>query len=158
MEVRLDVADTGTTLNLRQDRFALEYVTGEDAGNGSKCYAKIYDVKDMNVAAACAARLLTNAKVQEAIIGYRQEVLDQAMVVARPWIDLVPEAQSTLLSILRGDVTSGAHVRLSAAREILDRALGKPKESVEVSDRTQVDAAVAAFLGRIHQRQQQKVN
>lgn len=51
-------------MNLKQQGFIRKFI---ETGNGAESAAQIYDVKNRNVAAATASRLLRNVNVQQAI-------------------------------------------------------------------------------------------
>lgn len=51
-------------MNLRQQGFIKKFI---ETGNGTESAAQIYDVKNRNVAAATASRLLRNVSVQQEI-------------------------------------------------------------------------------------------
>ena len=52
-------------LSLKQGQFVKKYI--ENGGNGTESATQIYDVKNRNVAAATASRLLRNVNIQQRI-------------------------------------------------------------------------------------------
>ena len=111
-----------------QQTFVLEYLSGEDAGNGTKCYQKVYSTNTEAGAAASASYLLTTPKVRAVVEAFQAEARAKLEDRLIDWMSLVPTAQRTVLDIAEGRITKGAATRLNAARELLDRALGRPTE------------------------------
>lgn len=79
-------------LTIKQEAFCLEYA---QSGNATEAYKNAYGVKDDNVAAACAAKLLRNAKVKARL----QEIAEQ---IASPKIATIAEIQEGLTKMFLG--------------------------------------------------------
>jgi molybdenum-dependent DNA-binding transcriptional regulator ModE len=97
-----------------------------------------------------ARRLVAqNPAIREAVEAARAQVTSRM----QRWVELAAEAQRTVQALLASE---SDQVRLSAAKEILDRAEGKPRQAVDVSVEEQEDApdsitmryAVALTLSR----------
>jgi len=77
-----------------------------------------------------------NPELAEALEEARALVRSRLASVLRPWEELAPRAQEVLeaaLTAVKKDGTPDWRYRLEAAREILDRALGKPVARVEAT-------------------------
>ena len=75
-----------------------------------------------------------NPELEEALEEARALVRSRLASVLRPWEELAPKAQEVLeaaLMAVKKDGTPDWRYRLEAAREILDRALGRPVARVE---------------------------
>lgn len=78
-------------LTIKQEAFCLEYAA---SGNATEAYKKAYGAKDDNAAAANAARLIRNDKVQIRL----QELAEK---VATPKIANIQEIQEFLTAVMR---------------------------------------------------------
>lgn len=79
-------------LNIRQERFCLEYA---QSGNATDAYKKAgYVYKNDNTAGACAARLLDNAKIKKRLAEIVEEMNSDKIASVR-------EVQERLTLILR---------------------------------------------------------
>ncbi len=78
-------------LTIKQEAFCLEYAA---SGNATEAYKKAYGAKDDNAAAANAARLIRNDKVQIRL----QELAEK---VAAPKIANIQEIQEFLTAVMR---------------------------------------------------------
>ena len=78
-------------LTIKQEAFCLEYA---GSGNATEAYKKAYGAKDDNAAAANAARLIRNDKVQIRL----QEL---AQKIAAPKIANIQEIQEFLTAVMR---------------------------------------------------------
>lgn len=77
-----------------------------------------------------------NPELEEALEEARALVRSRLVSVLRPWEELAPKAQEVLeaaLVAVKKDGTPDWKHRLEAAREILDRALGRPVARVEAT-------------------------
>ena len=77
-----------------------------------------------------------NPELAEALEEARALVRSRLASILRPWEELAPRAQEVLeaaLTATKKDGTPDWRYRLEAAREILDRALGKPVARVEAT-------------------------
>lgn len=92
-------------LNKKQEGFAKDYI---DTGNATVSVKNNYDVSNDNSAAAMGSRMLRSAKIQEYIE-------DKAEVAASTVFEIVQFGESD-------------QARLSASKDILDRAGFKPIE------------------------------
>ena len=139
-------------LNENQLKFCLEYTLGEHAGNGTRAYMAAYPTaKDYQGSAASASTLLKEPKVAQKIAELRKEAERAALesVSVQNWMELVPKAMKRLVYLMEN--AKSQTVQLQAAEKILDRALGKPKEShsVTVEHRAAVAEAAKNFASRI---------
>lgn len=78
-------------LTIKQEAFCLEYAA---SGNATEAYKKAYGAKDDNAAAANAARLIRNDKVQI-------RLRELAEKVAAPKIANIQEIQEFLTAVMR---------------------------------------------------------
>lgn len=143
------VSVPGDGLNDRQRRFCEEYFRGEQAGNGTRAYQLAYPDAKENSASACSSALLRDPRVLKFLATLRQHALDRVDEDFKKWSDLVPEAQRVLLAVMRGNLRS--RLEFDAAREILDRALGRPSQLLShelLYDERRVQKALMAFNAR----------
>ena len=82
-------------LTIKQEAFCLEYAA---SGNATEAYKKAYGAKDDNAAAANAARLIRNDKVQI-------RLRELAEKVAAPKIANIQEIQEFLTAVMRQEKT-----------------------------------------------------
>lgn len=136
-------------LNPRQIAFALEYVSGESAGNATACYKKSYGVTSDNTAASNGSRLLSHAKVKELIARLHQEAIDGAASQLMSWADLLPSAQAVILATLQGRLRN--RLSYEAAVYLCNRVMGAPTASIDlqVHNQERVVGAMKAFLDRM---------
>jgi hypothetical protein len=132
-----------------QQTFVLEYLKGRDAGNATLSYMRVYGTDNENSASASASYLLSTPRVRAVIEAFQADARAELEDRLIPWVELVPEAQKIILEIAQGKVTKGATTRLGAARELLDRALGKPTEKREVVNRGEVAKVAEVYAVRL---------
>lgn len=90
-------------LTIKQEAFCLEYAA---SGNATEAYKKAYGAKTDNAAAANAARLIRNDKVQKRLRELAEEV-------ASPKIATLQEIQERLTAVLRREEEESVVVTLS---------------------------------------------
>lgn len=118
------------TLNTRQEKFAQEYwKTGH--GTNSAINAG-YSKKSAHTQANL---LLNNIKVQERIKELESQSRDE---LQQQFSRDAIEARKIMFNIMKSD-DAPEHVRLSAAKDFLDRAGYKPVEKSEVEMKAEVD-------------------
>ncbi len=128
-------------LNFRRRAFVLHYVLGDEGVRGVayKSYiAAGYEAANNNVASAASYQLLRDASVIKAIEEVRTELEREFKNRMRSWPELAVKAQVALdravSTIVDPNFEPKCHLsanQLIAIREILDRALGRPKQTVE---------------------------
>lgn len=108
-----------------------------------------YPEATYNTASVSATRLLKDQRIQRFLGLLRDEALARVAKDLRPWRELVVDAQATLLAVMRGELRS--RLMLEAAREVLDRALGKPTQTLAhevLWDQRRVTQALHALANR----------
>lgn len=113
--------------------FAEAYLTDEETGgNATRSFLKVLPGYSPGAAAVQASLWLRDPEVVKYLRDLRKEILKGVSKRVLPWSDLVPEAQATLVAIMRGQLRS--RLMFDAACEVLSRALGQPASHVEVSE------------------------
>lgn len=149
--------DSSDLMKQEHEEFALLYTAGpeEVRGNATEAYLEVYGCT-RRAAESGGSRLLKRERVRARIRELRREAAEAAKDTLREWWELVPEAQETILEAARGAYTSdddGGRVRLQAAREILDRAMGSPKQMHELD--ISAEQLVVRVAGAPHQPQEE---
>lgn len=121
-------------LNTRHKKFIKARLSGK---SGTEAYMSAYELKPEQRESAWsgASRLLSNAKVAEAIERGMNESLEAAQTTLNIAME---EAASEVVGIMQ-DGTKEDGIRLRAAEYIIDRGLGKPKTIMDVDQTTHSD-------------------
>lgn len=134
-------------LNPRQAAFCEAYVSGPTSGNGTASYrAAGYKPQRDNAAATAASRLLRDVHVIEYIGALRRAAAANVVDNLSSWAEAEPAARAIVIQIAKGEIPADPRVRVKAAQYIADRALGKPKQAVEVDGHiSSADQAIKAL-------------
>lgn len=120
-------------MNLRQQGFIKKFI---ETGNGTESATQIYDVKNRNVAAATASRLLRNVNVQQKI----REALEAK--------GLTPE---TIAEYLKKAIVSGLGQRATNADSL--RGLDLYAKLTGAYDRQDVEQSYKITLSRLNSKE-----
>ncbi len=132
-------------LNSRQEAFVRLYMAGEDGVRGNVTRAATVAGYSERTAASQGQRLLKHAKVATLIAHLRATALEESGAKLRDWMLLVPEAQETLLDVMRLRVPSKlADSARKAANDVLDRALGKVPTRMQITGELTIEALLDA--------------
>lgn len=124
------------TLNVRQEKFCLEYAK---SGNATQAYKLAgYKPKSDNEAAASATRLLRNAKTQTRLKELQQETKSHAIADAT-------EIQGLLTEALRVSAQNGDTDGLCKTANILNKMQGAYVDKLSIS----VSGTLADVLGAV---------
>ncbi len=131
LEVVVD-DETGDSSDLRplERRFAEEYFGGEFAHNGTKSYMVANPNANYNTASIECGIILKLPRVRSYLRELHQRMMDGLPDQLSPWLPLAVKAQRLLGNHLDG-VYRLTGTDLLVIREVLDRAVGKPKETLE---------------------------
>ncbi len=134
-------------LNTRQKKFCQELLAGEHQGNATKCYQLAYNVVGKTLsddsAGSCAAVLLASPQITQYLRTLSEKAAAKLQHTMQPFEDLAPEAQQTVLQVMRGECRS--RMRFEGALHILDRALGKPVQRAETEFSLNPDGIINAL-------------
>jgi hypothetical protein len=148
--------------------FCEHYVTGDDGvrGNATECYLHAgYTSKTRQSAAVKASQLMARPEVQSYIYELQMQASKAALDRLKSWRELAYDAQQTVVAIANGyftgtydvlgkrhsepivikdrETAAAASVRLSAAKEILERAFPKKLSiSVDTDDREILEKSI----------------
>lgn len=110
-------------LTPKQKKFADEYIK---TGNGTKSALKTYDTDDYSTAASIA-----------------NENLNKPEIVA--YLDShVKQASNVILEIMN-DKEANESVRIVAAKDVLDRTIGRPKERIEQDSKQDITVKIVNY-------------
>ena len=146
------------TLPDTHERMARLYLGGPDGavGNATECYARAFpcDGLTREQIAQRGNRVIRSQRVRVRLTELRAEAISQADPEAiarlREWVELAPEAQQTLLRAATGTLPSGwsdedKRQAVRASERILDRAIGKVADTVNLGGAGGLAAAVLAL-------------
>lgn len=117
-------------MNQREEAFVRNYTVGRKGVRGNATKSTEAAGYSPRTAGSQGHRLLKKAEIKRAIAAHRKRAADRATKTMTDWMELVPGAQDVVVKVSGGKVQKGAMTRLAGAREILDRALGKPRTSI----------------------------
>lgn len=117
-------------MNQREQAFVHKYTVGRKGVRGNATKSAEAAGYSARTAGSQGHRLLQKAEIKRAITAYRKKAAARATKKMVDWMELVPEAQTVVVKVSDGKVQKGAMTRLAGAREILDRALGKPQARI----------------------------
>lgn len=127
-------------LTLRQEKFCYEYVK---TGNATEAYRQAgYKPRSENAAAANAARMIRNDKVQARLRELQQEI-------ATPKIADAKEIQEGLTVLFRTAISNGDALAAAKTAEIINKMQGAYVNKVELSGNVGVAEALKAAMGRV---------
>ena len=157
MSQALAVVEDEGHLTPRERRFALEYLWGEFASNGRRCYLKAFGLPEekYDYASSQASILLRRPRIERFLQELREHVLTGGASSPggprglRDWLDVAIEAQETVIAVMQGTLRS--RLQLDAAREVLNRALGQPvaRTELEVVNQQRASKALLALKKRM---------
>lgn len=142
--------DALAVLNPGRREFVLKYVLGEDGVRGIayKAYmAAGYTAKNNNTASSAAYQLLRDPLVLAAIEELQKERDRQAKMQMRSWVTLATKAQKKLEDYLDGKILLSANA-ITVIKEVLDRALGRPTQTVEHEVGSRLDSLIKELASR----------
>jgi hypothetical protein len=147
------------SLTPQERRFALAYFEGDTAGNGTQSYLSIHPECSYDAASVEASTLLRQPNVKAFLEHLHQEATALTVGKLVPWTDLLPLAQSVIVSTAQGRLRN--RLAYEAAREICNRVMGTPvsigSHEVIVRDEAKIARAVSAFTKRLTDEQRRRV-
>lgn len=130
-------------LTARHQDFIRQYLGGPDGVRGNATKAAQAAGYSRKTAYSQGHRLLKKAEVAAAIKALQEKANAGVTRELRDWQELAIGAQDTVIEIQRGDIEPKiAAVQLMAAREVLDRAFGKPPTKVQLSGQVTLSQAL----------------
>lgn len=146
-------------LTPQERRFALAYFEGESAGNGTRSYLAIHPECSYDAASVEASTLLKQPNVRAFLEQLHQEATALTVENLRPWSELLPLAQSVIVSTAQGRLRN--RLAYEAAVHICARVMGSPvsvaSTELIVRDEAKIAKAVAAFTKRMTDDQRTRV-
>ncbi len=139
-----------TKVDDQHQRFALEYFSGEHAGNAKRSYWKVYPHVKESTAEVQGHELINRPEVRAFLEQLHEEARAGALEEMQQWIDLAPEAQFVIMQTVRGVLRS--RLCYDAACEVMSRAFGHPTSRVEhqVRNESHIARALLAISRRKH--------
>jgi len=155
------VREGESELTTTERRVALEYFSGENAGNKVRSYLAIFPEASYGTASMKADEILNSSKVKRFLDGLQHQVVEEVMGELkgelRPWIDLLPLAQGIIVATAQGKIRN--RLAYEAACYLTNRVLGMPTATVDlhVQNSERIAGATKVFTGRMVAERQKKV-
>jgi hypothetical protein len=147
------------SLTPQERRFALAYFDGDVAGNGTRSYLAIHPECSYDAASVEASTLLKQPNVRAFLEQLHQAATALTVENLRPWSELLPLAQSVIVSTAQGRLRN--RLAYEAAREICNRVMGTPvsvaSTELIVRDEAKIAKAVTAFSRRMATENRKRV-
>lgn len=145
-------------LTPQERQFAIAYFEGDTAGNGTRSYLAIHPECSYDAASVEASTLLRRPNVRAFLEHLHQEATALTVGNLRPWSELLPLAQSTIIATAQGRLRNRS--AYEAAVYICNRVMGTPvsvgSHEVIVRDEAKIAKAVSAFAKRVADEQLHK--
>jgi hypothetical protein len=139
--VILVVEEEVVQLTAPERRFCEEYFSGQFASNGTRSYLAVNPGFSYDNASVAASDLLKQPRVQRFLRQLRQQAMEGLAETLKPWMPLAVKAQRRLENHLDG-IERLTGTDLAVIREILDRACGKAKETLELDPGDQMSKLI----------------
>ncbi len=147
----MTVAEDVVELTATERKFCKEYFSGEHAGNGTRSYLAIFPEASYDRASVAASELLKQHRVARFLQQLHQKAMEGLTEALKPWLPLAVKAQRKLENHLDGiERLSGTD--LAVIREVLDRACGKAKETLEFDTGERISKIIKELTERHHPR------
>lgn len=147
------------SLTPQERRFAIAYFEGDTAGNGTRSYLVIHPECSYDAASVEASTLLRQPNVKAFLEHLHQEATGLTVGKLIPWTDLLPLAQSVIVSTAQGRLRN--RLAYEAAVHICARVMGSPvsvaSTELIVRDEAKIAKAVSVFARRMVELQRKRL-
>ncbi len=143
----VEESGNGSDLDPQKRQFVERYLNGPNAGNGTQCALEVHPEWNYNRAAVEASLMLRDVKVREYLVELRRRAMEGLAEALKPWMPLAVKAQRKLENHLDG-VERLTGTDLAVIREILDRACGRAKETLEFDSGDRITKLIMELAGQ----------
>jgi len=141
------VVEEVVELTAPERRFCKEYFSGQFASNGTRSYLAVNPAFSYDSASVAASELLKQPRVQRFLQQLHQKAMEGLAETLKPWLPLAVKAQRKLENHLDG-IERLTGTDLAVIREILDRACGRAKETLELDSGDRITKIIMELAGQ----------